>query len=160
MIPVTGLHHAVLFVRRLQRSIDFYTATFGFEVVAQSPGQMAFLRAAGSTRHHDLGLIAVGDHAPARLPGAVGLYHLAWEVPDLNALATAMQQLKAQGAFIGASDHGATKSVYGQDPDGHEFEIVWQVPPAEWGEFAHQAVTRSLNLPQELERFGDQRSLV
>ena len=37
-------------------------------------------------------------------------------------------RLTAAGALVGASDHGTTKSLYGKDPDGIEFEIAWVVP--------------------------------
>jgi catechol-2,3-dioxygenase len=156
MIPVTGLNHAVLFVRDLERSLTFYKTVFGFEEVDRLMGQMAFLRAAGSSNHHDLGLMALGSSAIVPQPGTLGLYHLAWEVPTIEDLATAVQVLQQTGAFRGASDHGASKSVYGEDPDGNEFEILWSVPREAWGEFEHRSVTRSLNLPRELERFGQQ----
>jgi catechol-2,3-dioxygenase len=29
---------------------------------------------------------------------------------------------------VGSSDHGVSKSLYGKDPDGLEFEISWFVP--------------------------------
>ena len=35
----------------------------------------------------------------------------------------------AIGALVGASDHGANKSLYAKDPDGIEFEVMWEVPP-------------------------------
>lgn len=155
MIPVTRLNHAVLYVRELERSLNFYTSVFGFTEVDRLHGQLAFLRAAGSDNHHDLGLVALGTHAPAPPRGAIGLYHLAWEVPTIEDLVTAAQVLQQSGYFVGASDHGATKSIYGQDPDGHEFEILWRVPRHLWGEFEHRAVVRSLNLAQELKRFGN-----
>lgn len=154
MIPIKGLNHAVLFVRNLERSLDFYKSVFGFEEVTRMHRQMAFLRAKGSVNHHDLGLMALGDQAPIALPGTVGLYHLAWEVPTIEDLANAATTLQKAGYFHGASDHGASKSIYGEDPDGNGFEIMWQVPREDWGEFEHQAVTSSLNLSRELERFG------
>jgi catechol-2,3-dioxygenase len=52
------------------------------------------------------------------------------------------------------SDHGATKSLYGRDPDGIEFEVMWMVPRDQWGEFDRQAVVRPLDLQRELQRFG------
>jgi len=155
MIPVTGLNHAVLYVRELERSVQFYQSVFGFEEVAILPWRMAFLRAAGSSNHHDLGLIALGSKAPAAPPGAIGLYHLAWQVKTIEDLARAAQFLKDLGSFRAASDHGAIKSVYGQDPDGHEFEITWELPREAWGEFEHQVSVAPLNLPRELERYGD-----
>lgn len=156
MIPVTGLNHAVLFVRDLERSLTFYKTIFGFVEVDRLQGPMAFLRAAGSSKHHDLGLIALGSSAISPKPGTTGLYHLAWEVRTIEDLATAAQILQQIGALRGASDHGASKSVYGEDPDGNEFEILWSVPREAWGEFEHRAVTRSLNLSREIERFGKQ----
>ncbi|CAN5187322.1 VOC family protein [soil metagenome] len=154
MIPVARLNHAVLYVRDLDRSAAFYERVFGFQEVAREGGMMAFLRAAGSTNHHDLGLMAVGADAPRPARGSTGLYHLAWEVPRIEDLAQASQVLSEEGALGGASDHGATKSLYGEDPDGNEFEIMWMVPREEWGEFDKRAVVRPLNLEQELRRHG------
>ena len=154
MIAVTRLNHAVLFVRDLDRSVDFYRRAFGFQEIARERGLMAFLRAAGSENHHDLGLMTVGPDAPRPPRGSVGLYHLAWEVPTIDDLATAANELSGLGALVGASDHGATKSLYGQDPDGNEFEIMWMVPREEWGEHEHRAIVAPLDLERELARYG------
>jgi catechol-2,3-dioxygenase len=150
---VTRLNHAVLFVRDVQRSVEFYRRAFGFEVVQQE-GSMAFLRAPGAGNHHDLGLFGVGEHAPQPARGSVGLYHLAWEVATIEDLVTAREVLANLGALTGQSDHGASKSLYGKDPDGNEFEVMFAVPREEWGEFEHRAVTRPLALDREVARFG------
>jgi catechol-2,3-dioxygenase len=153
MIPVTKLNHAVLFVRDLDRTTDFYRRAFGFEVVSETPGKAAFLRAKGSANHHDLGLFATATRT--RPPqGAPGLYHLAWEVSTIEDLAAARTTLAELGALAGESDHGATKSLYGHDPDGNEFEIMWLVPRADWGDHEHSAVIERLDLERELERYG------
>jgi catechol-2,3-dioxygenase len=132
----------------------------GFTVAVEMAGQAAFLRAPDSTNDHDLGLFEVGaDAATSRAGnGAVGLYHLAWEVSTLGDLEQVQQDLAAAGALVGASDHGTTKSLYGHDPDGLEFEIVWLIP-------AHlltpdiTMATRRLDLAKEIERYGrDTRS--
>lgn len=156
MIPVARLNHAVLFVRDLDRSAGFYSRVFGFEEIAREGGMMAFLRAKGSDNHHDLGLLAVGPEAPRPPRGSTGLYHLAWEVPSIDDLARAAQVLSDERALGGASDHGATKSLYGRDPDGNEFEIMWLVPRAEWGEYDSRAVVQPLDLEAELRRYGSQ----
>jgi catechol-2,3-dioxygenase len=153
-IPVKRLNHAVLYVRDVDRSVDFYRQAFGFEVIEQMPGKAAFLRAAGSDNHHDLGLFAVGADAPAAPPGAVGLYHLAWEVASIHDLAGARLTLGRLGALVGQSDHGATKSLYGRDPDGHEFEVMWMVPRGQWGEHEHSAGVAPLDLEAEVARHG------
>jgi catechol-2,3-dioxygenase len=154
MIPVARLNHAVLFVRDLDRSVDFYSRVFGFEEIAREGGMMAFMRAAGSDNHHDLGLMAVGPDAPRPPRGSTGLYHLAWQVPAIEDLARAAEVLSAEGALGGASDHGATKSLYGRDPDGNEFEIMWMVPREQWGEYEARAVVQPLELDAELRRYG------
>ena len=153
MPPVTlsRLNHAVLFVRNVERSVAFYQSVFGFEVIGrEGGGRMAFLRAAGGTNHHDLGLFEVGENAPQAPRGAPGLYHLAWEITSLEDLATARATLAELGALTGQSDHGATKSLYAVDPDGNEFEVMWMVPREEWGEFDRKAITAPLNLEREI----------
>ena len=154
MIPIARLNHAVLFVRNLDTAADFYRRVFDFDEISRLGDRMAFLRAKGSANHHDLGLMAVGAEAPRPPRGSTGLYHLAWEVPRIEDLARAAQALSEEGALGGASDHGATKSLYGHDPDGNEFEIMWLVPREEWGEYESEAVVQPLNLEAELRRYG------
>jgi catechol-2,3-dioxygenase len=153
-IPVQRLNHAVLYVRDVDRSVAFYERAFGFQVVDTLAGRAAFLRAAGSANHHDLGLFAVGGSAPSPPPGAVGLYHLAWEVASIHDLAAGRRTLEALGALVGQSDHGATKSLYGRDPDGNEFEVMWMVPRAQWGEYEHSAPVAPLDMEAEVARHG------
>jgi catechol-2,3-dioxygenase len=153
MIQVRRLNHAVLWVRELDPAVEFYTEAFGFEVVVRNEFA-AFLRAGDSENHHDLGLFSLGADAPGPDRGRVGLYHLAWEVGSIHDLAVARDVLRQRGALIGASDHGATKSLYGRDPDGNEFEIMWLVPREQWGEYEREATVLPLDLEHELERHG------
>jgi len=147
------LNHAVLFVADVERSVRFYTQTFGMEVVAREPrANAAFLRLPRGANHHDLGLFGVGPAEP-RQRGAIGLYHLAWQVATIEELAEARDALVAAGAYTGESSHGATKSLYGADPDGNEFEVMWMLPREEWGEHESSAVVERLDLPAELERW-------
>jgi catechol-2,3-dioxygenase len=84
----------------------------------------------------------------------MGLYHLAWEVPTIEDLANAASVLSEAGAMGGASDHGVSKSLYGADPDGNEFEIMWRVPEAAWGEYADKGVVMPLDIDAEVRRWG------
>jgi len=154
-IPVARLNHAVLYVRDAERAAEFYTGLFGFAVVGREfGGQAIFLRSPLEDNHHDLGLLSVGADAPNAPRGSVGLYHLAWEVPTIADLAAARDLLAAAGALGGASDHGVSKSLYGRDPDGNEFEIMWRVPREAWGDDEHRGAIRPLDIEHELERFG------
>jgi catechol-2,3-dioxygenase len=154
-IPVARLNHAVLFVRDAEASADFYGRLFGFEVVGREAGGRAiFMRAGSGDNHHDLGLFSVGPDAPRPPRGSVGLYHLAWEVPTIDDLAAAARMLAESRALGGASDHGVSKSLYGADPDGNEFEVMWRVPREAWGEYEHRGVVLPLDLDAEVARWG------
>lgn len=154
MIPVRRLNHAVLYVRDAAAAARWYSELFGFEILTEIPGVAAFLRAGGTDNHHDLGLFTVGPDAPGPQGGRVGLYHLAWEVASVTDLVGARTDLVARGAYVGESDHGASKSLYGVDPDGNEFEIMWAVPREHWGDSDRAAVIEPLDLEAEIARFA------
>jgi catechol-2,3-dioxygenase len=148
------LNHAVLFVEDLERSLAFYEQAFGMAVIAREPrASAAFLRLPRSGNHHDLGLFGVGAQPPRRR-GQLGLYHLAWQVDTIDELKEARVTLAALGALTGESSHGATKSVYGADPDGNEFEVMWMLPRAAWGEFESAAPVDRLDLEAEIARWS------
>jgi catechol 2,3-dioxygenase-like lactoylglutathione lyase family enzyme len=160
---ITRLNHAVLYVSDLRRSVEFYTNVLGFTQVDMTPDRFtgaAFLRAPDSTNDHDLGLFGIGADAAASPAGrgTVGLYHLAWEVDTLDELERTAERLARAGALVGSSDHGTTKSLYGKDPDGLEFEIVWLIPADLLDEAALQARKRigPLDLEREKRRYGGQ----
>jgi catechol-2,3-dioxygenase len=154
---VQRLNHAVLYVRDVERSVAFYREVLGFRPVMAFPGA-AFLQAAGSSNDHDLGLFQLGPDAAdsAAGAGAVGLYHLAWEVDTLAELERIAGALSAAGALVGASDHGTTKALYAKDPDGLEFEVSWLVPAAliDAGVLAARQRIQPLHLGREIARFG------
>lgn len=154
---VHRLNHAVLYVRDVERSAAFYRDVLGFRVKVAFPGA-AFLQAPDSTNDHDLGLFQVGAQAAASAAGrgAVGLYHLAWEVGTLEELEQTMADLSDAGALVGASDHGTTKCLYAQDPDGLEFEVVWLIPAhlLAGQDLANDSRPKPLDLAKEKARYG------
>ena len=89
-------------------------------------GAAVFMSSPHSATDHDLGLF------PANGPGAaqreVELYHLAWEVATLGELVEAKSRLAEIGTLVGENNHGMSRSLYCQDPDGIEFEMMWEVP--------------------------------
>ena len=159
-MPITRLNHAVLYVRDAKESAAFYADVLGFRRLPIGPEGWkgaVFLQAPGSTNDHDLGLFSVGDVGPSQAGrGSVGLYHLAWEVDTLEELERLATVLSARGALVGASDHGTTKSLYGKDPDGLEFEIAWIVPADRLDDEAlsGRSSIRPLDLGREQERYG------
>jgi catechol-2,3-dioxygenase len=154
-MAVRRLNHAVLYVKDLAASVDFYTYALGFEVRLEIPGRAAFLRAEGTANDHDLGLFSVPE---GTLPAGpyIGLYHLAWEVGTLAELASVRERLAARGALVGASDHSVSKSLYAKDPSGIEFEVMWRVPAEDWEqEMKSGATIAPLDLEGEIARWGD-----
>ena len=157
-VNAVRLNHAVLFVADLDRSLAFYQQAFGMVVVAREPrANAAFLRLPRSGNHHDLGLFGVGAQPP-RPRGSLGLYHLAWQVDTIDELEEARLTLAELDALTGESSHGATKSVYAQDPDGNEFEVMWMLPQAHWGEYENAAPVDALDLPGEVRRWSGVRT--
>jgi catechol-2,3-dioxygenase len=110
------------------------------------------MRAGGSDNHHDLGLFSVGNQ-PSPPPQAPGLYHLAWQVDTIDDLAVAAGALRERGSLVGATDHGVSKSLYAKDPDGIEFEVMWQVPEEQWADYAEHAALDPLDLEAEVARW-------
>jgi catechol-2,3-dioxygenase len=154
-MSVRRLNHAVLYVRDARRSADFYREALGFDVVAEAGnGAAIFMRAGETENHHDLGLFSLGPQAPSPEPGRVGLYHLAWQVDSISDLADMRDRLARLGALVGASDHGVSKSLYAKDPDGNEFEVMWDVPRDDWGRYEKDAAVLPLDLEAELARYG------
>lgn len=154
MVTVRRINHAVLYVNDSDQAAAFYQSVLGLEPVDVMPGRAVFMRSPRSGNHHDLGLFTVGSSAPRPSPGSTGLYHLAWEVDSIEDLAAMRADLLAAGALRGESDHGVSKSLYGADPSGNEFEILWVVPREAWGELEHGAPVLPLRLDRELERWA------
>ena len=156
-IPVKRLNHVALKVRDLDASVDFYTRVMGFteDVGRFGNDVIAFLRAPGSPNHHDLALLQIGSKASDASARSVGLFHCAWEVDNLRDLVTARDRLVAEGCFQSQADHGATKAVYGTDPDGNPFEITWILPRTQWGAWETDAPIKApIDLDTEIARRG------
>ncbi|MEN9505485.1 MAG: hypothetical protein RI958_1411 [Actinomycetota bacterium] len=157
-MAITGMNHAVLYVRDARRTQRFYSEVLGFQSVVEHPGGgYVFMRAPASENHHDIAFFTIGHEAAPSQAGrsTVGMYHIAWEVPTLEDLQSMRDRLSAAGALVGASDHGVNKSLYAVDPDGLEFEVMWLVPPAHWGAAENQAIIEPLDIDADRRRFAE-----
>ena len=159
LLPISGMNHAVLYVRDAKRHQRFYEDVLGFTTVIEHPGgAYVFMRAPGATvNHHDIAFFTIGEQAAPSDAGrrTVGMYHIAWQVPTLADLAQMRDRLAAAGALHGASDHGNNKSLYAKDPDGLEFEVMWLVPADHWGEAEHQAIIEPLDIEGDRKKFAE-----
>ncbi|MDZ7291491.1 MAG: VOC family protein, partial [candidate division KSB1 bacterium] len=110
MFELNMVGHVHLKVSDLKRSVKFYTEVLGFRVT-ERVANFVFLTI--SNRHHDLALQEVGLHAPRPAPNAIGLFHVAFELPTMRALADAYVKLHEAGVRItGAVDYGISKTIY------------------------------------------------
>ena len=91
-------------------SLRFYRDLLGFRVASEMSNVMIFLTATGEN-HHDLALLRVGDSAPSPKSTAVGLYHVAVQLADWDAVRAA---LEAEPAVAQVSkETGDGETVYG-----------------------------------------------
>ena len=112
--------HAHIKVRDLDAAERFYAAALGLET-RERIGRYVFM--SGTTMHHEIALQEVGS--TARIPGRfdVGLFHVAFEVPDKQALAACVERLTGLGIRPAIVDHRISWALYFSDPDGNGLEI-------------------------------------
>jgi catechol 2,3-dioxygenase len=117
----TTIDHAMLYVRELEPSITLYTTCLNLRVTEVVQGKVAFLTSGGP--HHEVALYARGDEATAAPQGSVGLYHLAFSLPDKRSFAEAYRKLVASNVKVSPVDHQIGWGAYFSDPDGNRLEI-------------------------------------
>jgi catechol-2,3-dioxygenase len=150
-MEIKELGHIVLYVRNLQRSVEFYRDVLGWhQVVPDVPGMPASAFSSGRT-HHELLLIEVGENAqPIPAGRRVGMYHFGLKVGDTDdELRDALRHVQEAGVrVVGTGDHTVTHSLYVLDPDGNELELYVDVPGVDWKRdpMAVMAPTRPLAL--------------
>jgi len=103
--------HVHLKVRDVERAVEFYAEVLSLNV-EERHNRFAFL--SSGERHHDVALQEVGRGAPG--PGeGVGLYHAAFEVPDVEALVNPMRiwltPPRKQGRCLTVADRPSSPSI-------------------------------------------------
>lgn len=119
----TKIGRAHLKVRDLDRAIAFYIRFFSLKLIERVDDHYAFL--SGGDFHHEIALQNVGPNAPQPHPLGVGLYHVAFEVPDRHSFALAYKSLVDAGVSVATVDHLISWAIYFDDPDGNGLEIYW-----------------------------------
>ena len=130
MTHINKIAHVVLYVSDVSEAMTFYHDVLDMEIVRyDSEAGMAFM--SFGTQHHDIGLFRVRDEATR---GNLGLAHVAMVVDgDLADLKVMHDKLLTNGTDVRLADHGMTKSVYFEDPDGNGLELFTEVMTQEEG---------------------------
>jgi catechol 2,3-dioxygenase len=138
MAKIRRLQHAVLNVRDVEASKQFYTEVLGMEVVSYNPERkMAFL--SFGTEHHDIALFQFPTEAAMLEPNHLGLNHLALEIEGgEDQLKELHARLKAHQVRIDRlTDHVMSRSIYFFDPDGNRLEIFCDMMPGAAKQWLH-----------------------
>lgn len=135
---VGGVHLAVA---NLERSIAWYRDVLGARVITYAT-DVAMLGAGGihtsvppSNSERSRTLLTLHERPGAEpMPsrGRLGLFHVAWLLPNRESLGQLVVHLAARGEHIGSADHLVSEALYLHDPDGLGVELYADRPRAEW----------------------------
>ncbi|MGH9132667.1 MAG: VOC family protein [Ilumatobacteraceae bacterium] len=121
--------HAVLHVHDVDRMIDFYTGTLGFEVTDRGPlgdDEIVFLSQTANHHHQVAFITGRGQPDPSN-----NLHHVAFRsagtLDDLKALKTTLDA-DDQVTQIMPLTHGNAWSVYFRDPEFNGVEVFIDTP--------------------------------
>lgn len=113
------LAHVVLRTANLPQMRDFYAKFLNARVTFENQ-MVGFLTY--DDEHHRIAIIGMPWLQP-QTPGLVGMEHFAFTYENLGDLLANYSRLKAEGILpIWTINHGATTSMYYQDPDGNLVE--------------------------------------
>lgn len=119
--------HVGLNVSDLDRSVGFYTAGLGLDIVGRSdePGRRYAFLGDGTTL-----VLTLWEQATSGVDTAsAGLHHLSFQAPDIDTVHAVEQRLRDVGAtFVhdGVVPHGEGESsggIFFLDPDGIRLEV-------------------------------------
>jgi len=123
MPKITGLSHIVLYVKDLDKMVDFYTNMLGLVKYRENAGRMVFLTADPTIDDHQLALVK------GREDGGKLIAHIAWKVETPAEIKEFYDRFKAQGVPIdhcvshAYTEMGNTVSCYFLDPEGNRIEV-------------------------------------
>ncbi len=142
-------------VADLSRSLPFYEDILGLRTIRQA-GSSVLLGMPG----RDAPLVDLVERpgaAPLPRRGLLGLFHVAFLLPDRGDLARFVGHLAAKNVRAGMSDHLVSEAVYLSDPDGLGIEVYADRPRSAWRSDRGQIAmaTEPLDLSDLMQAAGD-----
>jgi catechol 2,3-dioxygenase len=132
-MPIERVGHVVIKMRDLEAAKRFYRDILGMKITDEREGFGVFFRF--HDYHHDIAVFKVGEDAAAPQKNQVGLAHIALVADSFDTVKAMYKRLQDHNVpIVRTVDHGITKSVYFQDPEGNELEIYCEVPEVKWQE--------------------------
>lgn len=121
MIKTQGLTHLHLYVRDMQRSLQFYESVFGMEEQFRQGDKMVFLSTPGSHDLITLHLALAGE--PTGELGSVA--HFGFGGVGAEQMDEAVRLVEASGGCLVKRGQHAPGEVYAyvKDPDGYVIEL-------------------------------------
>jgi catechol 2,3-dioxygenase len=132
-MPIERVGHVVIKMRDLEAAKRFYRDILGMKITDEREGFGVFFRF--HEYHHDIAVFKVAEDAALPQKNQVGLAHIALVADSFATVKSMYQRLKEHNVpIVRTVDHGITKSVYFQDPEGNELEIYCEAPGVDWRE--------------------------
>ena len=123
--------HAVIYVRDLEKMLEFYAEVLGFEVADRGPigppgsPDIVFISQV-ETEHHQLAFLPIrqGDEKPNSID------HMAFRTDSLTDLRAMGDTLEKDGRATDITPlcHGSSWSYYFKDPEGNGVEVFCDSP--------------------------------
>lgn len=126
MLPLTAVHHIAIICSDYVRSKQFYTQTLGLTVLQEvyRAERQSYKLDLALNGHYVIELFSF-PNPPARpsRPEAVGLRHLAFAVPDLDAAVAHLHEHDVVTEPIRVDQHTGRRFTFFSDPDGLPLEF-------------------------------------
>ncbi|MET0501466.1 MAG: VOC family protein [Candidatus Binatia bacterium] len=122
MPKVTSLGHLGVYVKDVERSVDFYRDILGLDVSDRSPRGSVFMTAQDRlAEHHELLIV------PGRKEGTDNtLQQISFRCASLADVKEFYRLFLERRVPIQRTvTHGNTVSIYFEDPDGNSVEVYW-----------------------------------
>lgn len=117
-------------VRDADRSLDFYEKVLGLQ--RDTAGAASLRLRAGDSGATLIELVERPGARPVPPRGRLGLYHVAYLLPDRGALGRFIRHATSMGMRLGMADHLVSEAVYLSDPDGLGIEVCADRPRSAW----------------------------